>query len=438
MKLRVVKSICQSTVIGLVVLMSNQAVASSMTVDSHGGLKVFDLNNPNYWFTFSGRLYADSVLYSGDQTKFPSGSTIRSAKLSFKGGVGNDWVYKLDILEADRANRRSSLSGGAALGEAFLAYNGFDTIWLAFGQVSVPSGLDSGTSAGDLPFMEQSLPGSAFGAEAGIGINFTWEGEYLNFSASLVHPKAGTQQGFLESFALSRDPLSFGGRLTLSPVHNAHLAYHAGFTYRHHNLRDLNDFNFSTKPELRSRQSPNLTTNIFNIANIVNPLDVSPADKYYVLDWEVAGRKGPLMLAAEYFYTQVKTKQQFPDLNFNGYYVMGSYVLTGETRPYDLHGATFGGVKPRCKKTGAWEISARHSYVKLLDSVSTQTVFVALDDLVGNAYTTTIGLTWWVNENVRFLANYSHMNYVDLHGTGGVALPNRQVDAFGVRGQISW
>lgn len=426
MKLSVTKAILQSTAIGLVVLMSDQVLAASMTVDSDGGLEVFELNNPNYWFKFSGRLHTDSVLYSGDQSKFPSGSTIRSGKLSFKGGVGDDWVYKLDINEADRATRTFSLNGGAALGEAFLAYNGFDTIWIAFGQVAVPSGLESATSANDLPFMEQSLPGSAFGADLGIGMNFTWEGEKFNFSASLVHPKAGTQQGLLQSLSLSRDPINFGGRLTYSPVHDACLAYHVGFTYRYHDLRDLNDFNFSTKPELRSRQSPFLTTNLF-----------SAADNYYVLDWEIAGRRGPLMLAAEYFYTQVQTKEQFPDLNFNGYYVMGSYVLTGETRSYDLHGATFGGVKPKSKK-GAWEISARHSYVKLLDSPSTQSIFVGPDDLVGNAYTTTIGLTWWVNTNVRFMANYSHMNYVDLLGTGGQCKPNITVDAFGVRGQVSW
>lgn len=422
------KSTAVGSAIGLAACVAApNAWAASMTVNSDGGLEVFELNNPNYWFKFSGRIHVDSIFYGGDQTLFASGSTIRSAKLSFRGGVGDDWVYKLDINENDRATRTSSLNGGATLGEAFLAYNGFDKLWIAFGQVAVPSGLESATSANDLPFMEQSLPGSAFGADLGIGVNVTWEGEKFNFSGTLAHPKAGTQQGILDSIGLSRDPSNFGARLTYSPVHDKCLAYHVGFTYRYHTLRDLNSFNFSTKPELRSRQSPFLTTNL-----------LSAGENYYVLDWEAAGRRGPLMVASEYFYSQMKTKNQASDLSFNGYYVMGSYVLTGETRSYDLHGATFGGVKPRCKKTGAWEISARHSYVKLLDSPAVQSIFVFSDDLVGNASTTTLGLTWWVNENVRFMANYSHMYYFDLLGTGGTQQPSRQVDAFGIRGQVSW
>lgn len=445
MTTRVLKFVSKSTIVGLAALLSNQVFAApSMTVDSNGGLKVFELNNPSYWFTLGGRLHLDTVFYSGDQTQFPSGSTIHSAKLSFKGGVGNDWVYKFDITEADKATRRSSISGGASIGEAFLAYNGFNTVWVAFGQVAVPAGLESATSANDLPFMEQSLPGSAFSSDVGLGVNVTWEGKMFNFSGSIVHPKAGSQQGQSQgniSPELSCDPVGLGARLTFSPVHDALIAYHTGFTYRHQNLRDFAEFNFMTKPELRSRQSPFLTTN----------LPLGAANYYDVFDVEAAGRFGPYMLASEYFYSKVYGSDHLPNLSYYGYYVMGSYVLTGEIRPYDLAGATFGGVKPRCK-TGAWELSLRHSYVKLLDNIALQSgaaipEFLPLpaalvDDIVGNAYTTTVGLTWWVNENVRFMANYSYMNYVDVISTGfiggGIPQPNINIGAFGLRGQVSW
>lgn len=440
MSTRVFKLACQATLFGLAVSLSPLSWAASMTVDSNGGLKVFELNNPNYWFTFGGRLHVDTIFYSGNQTRFPSGSTIHSGKFSFKGGVGNDWVYKFDITEADRATRLSSVSGGASIGEAFLAYNGFDTVWIAFGQVAVPSGLESATSANDLPFMEQSLPGSAFASDLGLGVNFTWEGKMFNFSGSLVHPKAGTRQGQSQGQVaeeLSADPVGLGARLTYSPVHNERVAYHVGTTYRHQNLRPLSEFNFMTKPELRSRQSPYITTN----------LPVGYASYYDVYDVEAAGRWGPTMLAAEYMYSKVYAIDCFPNLNFQGGYVMGSYVLTGESRSYDFPGATFGGVKPRCK-SGAWEISLRQSYIKLLDSEFYQSIpepdpilpipIALLDDFVGNAYTTTLGLTWWINTNVRLMANYSYMYYVDVIDVSGRHRPDFHINAFGLRGQVSW
>jgi phosphate-selective porin OprO/OprP len=143
------------------------------------------------------------------------------------------------------------------------------------------------------------------------------------------------------------------------------------------------------------------------------------------------------------------------DLDYQGFYIMASYVLTGETKTYDFDSGTFGAVHPKSRK-GAWEILVRHSYVNLADrNLAANPYFTRVDfvpvgavddmgfhvdrannyhsgvtvqDIVGSAHSTAIGLTWWVNDNVRFLANYVRAD-----------LPNdNDVDIFGLRAQVTW
>jgi len=86
---------------GLSTVASGSVFAGGMTVDSKGGVEVFDLDDTNYWFRVSGRLLIDQVWYDNDEDKdfgnnvaFPSGSHIRNGRVAMRGGVGTNWVYK--------------------------------------------------------------------------------------------------------------------------------------------------------------------------------------------------------------------------------------------------------------------------------------------------------------------------------------------------------
>ena len=85
---------------------------------------------------------------------------------------------------------------------------------------------------------------------------------------------------------------------------------------------------------------------------------------------------------------------------FSAYYVMGSYFLTGESRPYS--GGAFGRPKPKRKfdlkkgTMGAVEVAARMSRVDLSDG----------DFDGGVERNWTLGLNWYPHNNARVTFNY--------------------------------
>lgn len=435
--------------------------AGGMTVDSNGGLEVFELDTNHYWFKIGGRLHIDQAFFDNDDdtSGFPSGSQIRRARVTLKGGVGNDWIYKLDVDYDDAPFN----PGRSRFGEAFIGYAGCKNFWFALGQISVPFGLENWASANDTPFMELSLPSEAFSPFLSIGLYGEWHGEMVTVAGTIYHPGAGSFQygdvlldtasnpGLIGGIpsgvgpfgsAPGSDPLGFAGRVTFSPVHDNYTVYHAGISARYEDLQDhANNFNYFTGLEARARQTPVIFTNI----------PPNSVEDHHVWGFELAGRWGPFILQGEYMLAEANREDSFPpgdlrnpggELEYRGYYVAASYVLTGETKDYDFESGTFGRVHPSCHK-GAWEILVRHSFVDLLDNsqlgalpipvfVDSQANIVPNgfggNDLVGSAHSTTVGLTWWVNDNVRFMANYVRTD-----------LPQDfDVNILGLRAQVNW
>jgi phosphate-selective porin OprO/OprP len=471
---------------GLGAFASGPAFAAGMTVDTKGGLEVFELDENNYWFKIGGRLFFDQAFFDADDddlissSAFPSGAHIRAARVTLKGGVGHDWVYKFDIDLKDKPG-----STNAAFGEAFIGYSGCKSFWVALGQVSIPFGLENWQSGNDNMFMELSLATSAFAPDKGLGLYAEWHGHWVTAAAALYHPQvAGSRQtGDVVNFPdtvpvnplfanpavrpiagtgpLNSDPgsddVGFGARITFSPVHDDYTTYHAGIAARYESLHEhANNFNYIAGYEVRARQTPILFTNI----------PPNSADSHDVWGFELAGQWGPLLIQGEYMLANVERDEVFSpldprapggELDYYGYYVQASYVLTGEKREYDFDSGTIGAVHPDSRK-GAWEIGVRHSFINFVDNQAfvNNDIFEFIDfvpdfaadqfgvpapkagnnfgtgftsnDIVGSAHSTTIGLTWWVNDNVRFLANYVR-----------TSLPfSQDVDAFGLRGQVNW
>jgi len=436
---------------GLGAVASGPTLAGGMTVDSKGGLEVFELDDPNYWFKVGGRLFVDQAFFDGNESDsgFPSGSQIRSARVTLKGGVGAGWIYKMDLDFQDLASFNGATfawqgSGGRSrFGEVFLGYAGCKDWWAALGQVSVPFGLEGWANPSDLSFMELALPSDAFSHDYVIGLYGEWHGSMFTAAGTVYHPGAGSTQGLgatdtAPATMPGSDPLGAGARITFSPVHNDHTVYHAGISARYENEHDTqNQFNYIAGLEVHTRQTPVLFTNI--PANSVK--------SHHVWGFELAGRWGPFILQGEYMLAGVNRDASFPaddprlpggNLDYHGYYVAATYVLTGETKEYDFETGTFGRVHPNSRK-GAWEIGVRHSYINLIDNQTLAvsdtpyggTVYQPVRsplDMAGGAHSTTIGLTWWLNDNVRFLANYVRMD-----------LPaSRNIDVLGLRAQVNF
>ena len=102
---------------------------------------------------------------------------------------------------------------------------------------------------------------------------------------------------------------------------------------------------------------------------------------------------GPWSVQGEYLREQIARKSGARDFNGEGWYVFGSWVPTGESRPY-TNGNT-GNIKPR-GEWGAVELLLRYSTLDLNDAAVHG----------GRQHDWTLGANWYLTTHFKFQANY--------------------------------
>lgn len=119
---------------------------------------------------------------------------------------------------------------------------------------------------------------------------------------------------------------------------------------------------------------------------------------------EAAGIFGPLTVAGEYGRLWLD-RPGLSDPVFDGFYVYGTWFLTGETRQF--RNGNFDRVKPRKPVgeggAGAFELTVRYDRLDL-----SETPVLARS---GNrAESLTLGLNWYLNANAKLLLNWVRFN----------------------------
>jgi phosphate-selective porin OprO/OprP len=102
------------------------------------------------------------------------------------------------------------------------------------------------------------------------------------------------------------------------------------------------------------------------------------------------------------------------DQEINGYYVLTTYNITGES--YNYKDGVFGAVKPINPLDkggkGAWQVGVRLSEFDAGD------IKVATGKS-NRATSITYGLTWFATDNMRFMLNYVDTQFDQLVGSAG-------------------
>ena len=131
-----------------------------------------------------------------------------------------------------------------------------------------------------------------------------------------------------------------------------------------------------------------------------------PANHSTAVALEALWNQGPYSILSEYTHARVDSPAT-GNPQFGGYYVLGSWVLTGETRPYDRTV----GYDRRIIPTGRWgafELVARFSHENLDDGT-----------VHGGEYDKTyVGLNWWATTRWKFGAGWGHI-WLDRYGKTG-------------------
>jgi phosphate-selective porin OprO and OprP len=195
-----------------------------------------------------------------------------------------------------------------------------------------------------------------------------------------------------EEFSTSGTQVS--GRFTWLPVWSddgknfLHLA--ASFRY---NGGDNDTLRFRGRPE------SNVADYYVDTGDIV-------ADHAWEGGLEALWNQGPYSVLAEYVRARVSSALD-GDPGFSGWYVTGSWVLTGETRPYDRNVAYARRVLPT-KRWGAPELVARYSHVDLDDGAVQG----------GTMNKTYLGINWWATK--RWKAGFGWgRTWLDRYGVTG-------------------
>lgn len=332
-------------------------------------------------------------------------SEVRRARLGVEGSIPGGFGYK---FEADFADN------GIEIADALISYEATDDLGLVVGHHNNFQSLEELTSSRFLSFMERAAFTDAFNFERRVGVSATYTTGNVLASGGVF------TDGISDLGNDENNALSFDGRLVYMPKLGRTQLHLGGSAH----FRDNNDLAGAANTRYRQRPFVHTTDARF----LATPALGIEKETSYGL--ELAGINGPLHAAGEVHW--LKADGVNPALNptfFGGYAEVG-YFLTGETRGYKngqfdrtkvLNPVGSGGI-------GAFQVNLRYDYLDLNDG----------SIIGGKQQGYAASLIWIPQDYVRFLLNYSHLNYDDaaVAALGG----NRDygIDVFGARAQIDF
>jgi phosphate-selective porin OprO/OprP len=309
-------------------------------------------------FQFGGRFQQDFAVFSTrggleeDVEGIDNGTSFRRARLYVAGTFATGLAFRTEY----------DFAGGSP---------GFRDLWLEaqglpgvgnvrLGRMMEPFGLEGTSPNGFFTLIERGLP-AAFTPFRNTGVMVRDHGfdRRMTWAAgAFTHT-----DGFGESVD---DPgRSFTGRLTALPVYSED-----GRTWW--NLGVSGSYRVPSEDRVRYRAKPES-----HVAPFFADTGLMPADRSTLFGLETAAARGPFSVQAEAVRAEVDTLKtdELPGgaRSFQGYYVYGAWMLTGEHRPFSPATASLGRVMPRRvfhpaeNGFGAWELAARYSELDLND-----------------------------------------------------------------------
>jgi phosphate-selective porin OprO/OprP len=263
-----------------------------------------------------------------------------------------------------------------------------------FGQ---PMSLEDQTSSRDITFMERALPVLTFppGLDMGVMAVNTALGERMTWAFGVFRIMGSfTDVGEAKDRLTNALGTSLAGRLTYLPWYDYEGRYllHLGLSYNRQFIdvrRSDSEIRFSARPETYLTDNRIVDTGVFF------------AEGVEMFTPELAWVAGPLSFQSEYFRTFIHSGDTGNPV-FWGWYVQGSFFLTGEHRPYDRQYGVFDRVRPKKNfapgkgQWGAWEMAVRYSVLDLSDRGIQG----------GNGSDFTAGLNWYLFPTMRVMMNY--------------------------------
>ncbi|MGD8328667.1 MAG: porin [Acidobacteriota bacterium] len=401
-------------VVAALVLVASFAGIAHAQEEDPSGFKVFwrdglrmETNDGQFQLRFGGRIQYDWTVWGDDSEvadavagEILNGTEFRRARIFVQGYVYEKFEYKLQIDFA---------GGEAAIKDLYFGIRN-PVYGFRMGHMKEPFSLEELTSSKYITFIERGLP-AVFDSERNSG--FMLHGNIIggnwNYGVGFfrdtgdngigVEPKGYNLSGRFAGALINRD----GGRQVV----------HVGASAVFRNAENRPNV-FRQRPEVHL--SPRFISS--------GPLVI---DGISVIGVEAAVVSGPFSAQGEYKVAPVNSVES-GDPTFTGWYVYGSYFLTGESRAYS--DSLFHRLRPNRNflengGLGAFEVALRYSTLDLgVDEV------VKPDDPIQGTKLddVTFGLNWYWNPMTLMRFNLVRADIVDIGS----------IWAFVWRGQIEW
>lgn len=310
-------------------------------------------------FQPKARLHIDYAAHDADRRQLADDFSVRRARIGFEARTTHLWSIDATYDFASEEFKTVALE-----------YEGWHVGDVTIGQTKLPFSLGELESSGAMTLAERALPVDAFAPSRRLGI------------ALEHHDRRYTAAAMIFGSAIDGDERGRGvaARLSYAPLHAGTRVIHLGIAAVTEKPREAVDIDAA--PESRVAD-----------VDIVNTGKLDEVERIDRVGLELAGRSGPLSLQAEWLHARLDRPAGTPDAGLDGWYVQGSWVLTGEMRAYK--NGRFKGIVPS-RRTGALELTARYSHVDLDD-----------DDVRGGQESNwTLGLNYHLNRHAGVMANY--------------------------------
>ena len=301
------------------------------------------------------------------------GTNFRRARLGIEGKVFGDWQYNV-LLEMGG----SGAEDGTHLQEGWIQYNGFKGWQIRGGAFEPQTGLAANSSTSSMMIMERPAPAEvarnfaagdsrsglqvlkygSFGADSAISADYL---AALSVTGGTIGTINSTGSSTAQAFD---EQLGWNGRLVVSPYAATNWRAHFGLNTSQIITPADTTGGGGTRYPVQLRDRPELRVDGTRLID-TGAID---AERAWSVGGEGAFQMGSFLVEGEYFkYGVERRNSAAADPRFNGWYVQGSWFLTGETRKWNPTSAAFDGPSPNfpfnkdAGTWGAWEIAARYS-----------------------------------------------------------------------------
>src|SRR5262245_48043170 len=334
------------------------------------------------------------------------GTYFRRARLGVEGTINRDFNYRL-MLELGG----SGTEGPTRINDAWVSYTGFAPFTIQAGAGAPPANLDDSTSVEDSLFIERAtgsdINRSLEGADGRTGI--LMRGNGARWMSSLAF--TGRTVNDAEVLDSQRALVGRVDYLALTnPDYNVHVGANATYILR---AADQSADSSVNRYTVRLRAQPELRVDSTRLIDT----GVIDTDHMTATGVELAGNWRNFLFQAENFWFDVTRRTgQLSDPDFGSWYAQLGWVITGESHRYNIANASYQNPRPYVNFSsqggiGAWEIAVRFSHTDLDYHEGDFGLPTPADGIRGGVQDIwTLGVNWYVNANLRIIANWINVD----------------------------